>query len=155
MLVAAKLGLTEMVDKFVDEYPAAVQELNTEQKNLVLLTFEKKETYKFKKKETPILIAAKMGVTEMVDRILDHFPMAIRDLDYEKKNVVLLAVEHRQTDVYILLLKKEILKESIFHQLDNYGNSALHLAAKLGDYKPRLIPGAALQMQWEIKWYKV
>ncbi|GLT52967.1 hypothetical protein SLA2020_262700 [Shorea laevis] len=33
-------------------------------------------------------------------------------------------------------------------------NSALHLAANLGDYKPWLIPGAALQMQWEIKWFE-
>ncbi|XP_065862828.1 uncharacterized protein [Euphorbia lathyris] len=153
-LVAAKLGVTEMVDKFVDSYPAAIQELNTTEKNLVLLTFEKKESHKFSKKETPILVAAKMGVTEIVDKILDLFPMAIQDLDSEKKNAVLLAVEHRQTDVYILLLKKEILKESVFRQLDKHGNSALHLAAKLGDYKPRLIPGAALQMQWEIKWYK-
>ncbi|WCJ33201.1 Ankyrin-repeat containing protein [Euphorbia peplus] len=154
MLVAAKLGVTEMVDRFFDAYPAAIQEFNTTQKNLVLLTFEKKETHKFRKKETPILIAAKMGVTEIVDKILDLFPMAIQDLDSENKNAVLLAVEHRQTDVYILLLKKEILKESVFRQLDKCGNSALHLAAKLGDYKPRLIPGAALQMQWEIKWYK-
>ena len=43
----------------------------------------------------------------------------------------------------------------MFHKLDNEGNSALHLAAKQTEQKTGLIPGAALQMQWEIKWYKV
>ena len=121
VLLAAKLGVTEIVNKFFDAYPAAVQELNTSQKNLVLLTFEKKETKKFRKNETPILLAAKMGVTEIVEKILDIFIIAIQDLDSDKKNVVLLAVEHRQTDVYNLLLKKAMLKERVFRQLDKHG----------------------------------
>lgn len=107
------------------------------------------------KKQTPLLIAAKMGVTEMVRTILDKFPVAIQDVDSDNKNVVLLAVENRQPHVYNLLRKRKILKESLLRQLDNQGNSALHLAARCGQYRPWLIPGAALQMQWEIKWYKV
>ncbi|RDX77181.1 Ankyrin repeat-containing protein, partial [Mucuna pruriens] len=108
------------------------------------------------KLETPLLIAAKNGVTEMVEKILELFPVAVHDMDVKKKNIVLLAVENRQTHLYELLLKrKKILKESLFREVDNEGNSALHLAARLGDYKPWLIPGAALQMQWEIKWYLV
>ncbi|KAH9680690.1 ANK REP REGION domain-containing protein [Citrus sinensis] len=108
-------------------------------------------------KATPILIAAKMGVTEMVEKILDTFPVAIHDLDSEKKNLVLLAVENRQTGIYKLLLDRKMLGESdlsIFQHVDIKGNSALHLAAKFGEYGPWRIPGAALQMQWEIKWYK-
>lgn len=112
-------------------------------------------THKIDKKETPILIAAKMGVTEMVEKILDKFPVAILDLNSDNKNVALLAVENRQPHVYSLLLSRKMMKDSVFHQLDNEGNSALHLAATFGDYKPWLIPGGALQMQWEIKWYKV
>ncbi|XP_004298202.1 PREDICTED: uncharacterized protein LOC101298415 [Fragaria vesca subsp. vesca] len=106
------------------------------------------------KNQSPILIAAKMGVTEMVEKILDKFPVAIQDVDSDNKNVVLLAVENRQPHVYNLLQKRQILKESLLRQLDNKGNSALHLAATCGQYRPWLIPGAALQMQWEIKWYK-
>ncbi|XP_028758409.1 ankyrin repeat-containing protein NPR4-like [Neltuma alba] len=107
---------------------------------------------KRKRTETPILIAAKNGVIEMVEKILELFPVAIHDMNEEKKNVVLLAVEHRQPHVYQLLLQRNILKESAFRKVDHKGNSALHLAAKFGQYKPWLIPGAALQMQWEIKW---
>jgi len=106
--------------------------------------------------ETPILIAAKNGVTEMVEKIMDSFPVAVHDMDSNKKNIVLLAVENRQIYLYDLLLKKKNLKQSIFGKVDSEGNSALHLAAKLGEYnKPWLIPGEALQMHGEIKWYLV
>ncbi|KAL6322070.1 hypothetical protein AAG906_003474 [Vitis piasezkii] len=81
-------------------------------------------------REAPILLAAKNGITKMVERILDVFPMAILDRDSDGKNIVLLAVENRQTKL----------------------NSALHLAARIGDFQP--YPFAALQMQWEIKWFK-
>lgn len=115
----------------------------------------KKKLSEMEKRETAILIAAKNGVVEIVEKILEHFPVAIHDKNYEKKNIVLLAVQHRQPHVYELLLKRKILKETVFRQVDVDGNSALHLAAKLGENRPWLIPGAALQMQWEIKWYEV
>ena len=91
----------------------------------------------------------------MVEQILDLYPVAIHDMNSDKKNIVLLAVENRQPHVYELLLKKNIMKDSAFRAVDLSGNSALHLASMLGDHKPWLIPGAALQMQWEIKWYEV
>lgn len=103
---------------------------------------------------TPILVAAKRGVTEIVEKILDNFPVAVQDMDPNDKNIVLLAVEHRQPNVYQLMLKRNIMKESVFGRVDKEGNSALHLAATLGNSRPWIIPGAALQMQWEIKWYK-
>ncbi|TXG63710.1 hypothetical protein EZV62_010704 [Acer yangbiense] len=58
-------------------------------------------------------------------------------------------VENRQPHVYELLLKITNMKESVFRKVDHEGNSALHLAARLGDHKPWLIPGAGLQMKWE------
>lgn len=91
----------------------------------------------------------------MVEIILDEFPVAIQDVDGDGKNALLLAVENRQPNVYNMLLDRKIIKESVFRQVDNWGNSALHLAAQLGKHKPWLIPGSALQMQWEIKWYEV
>ncbi|XP_028769659.1 ankyrin repeat-containing protein ITN1 [Neltuma alba] len=91
---------------------------------------------------------------EIIEKIVELFPVAIHDLNEDKKNIVLLAVEHRQPHVYEFLLKKNIYKEGLFHQMDKDGNSALHLAATLREDKPWLIPGEALQMQWELKWYK-
>ncbi|KAL7200756.1 hypothetical protein ACSBR1_032646 [Camellia fascicularis] len=71
-----------------------------------------------------------------------------------KKNIVLLAVENRQTNVYKFLLERSVLKDSIFSKVDKDGNSAVHLAAKIGKYRPWLIRGSALQMRWEIMWYE-
>ncbi|KAA8548410.1 hypothetical protein F0562_000094 [Nyssa sinensis] len=105
--------------------------------------------------ETPILIAAKMGIREMVEEILDTFPVAIQDLDSHKKNVLLLAVENRQTLVFNLLRKrKPSIQKSVWYQVDDEGNTVLHLAAKAGAHLVWVVPGVALQMQWEIKWYK-
>ncbi|KAI9095402.1 hypothetical protein K1719_026436 [Acacia pycnantha] len=103
--------------------------------------------------ETPILVAAKNGVMEIIEKIVELFPVAIYDQNEDKKNIVLLALEHRKPHVYQFLLKKNIYRKSLSHQLDEDGNSTLHLAATLGDYKPWLIPSEALQMQWELKWY--
>ncbi|KAK3009171.1 hypothetical protein RJ639_014006, partial [Escallonia herrerae] len=104
--------------------------------------------------ETPILIAAKNGIMEMVRKILDDIPVAIHDMNVDKKNMVLLAVEHRQPHVYEFLLKRTVMKDTVFRKVDKDGNSALHLAAMLGKNRPWRIPGAALQMQWELKWYE-
>ncbi|XP_059436133.1 uncharacterized protein LOC132169060 [Corylus avellana] len=165
ILITAKSGVTKIAKSILEHFPVAIQDMNADKKSLTLLTVQKRQphellngtgkNHEMKKRETPILIAAKNGITEIVEKILERFPVAIHDRNAEKKNIVLLAVENRQPHVYKLLLKRNILKDTVFRVVDNEGNSALHLAAKLGDYKPWLIPGAALQMQWEIKWYEV
>ncbi|GFZ04703.1 hypothetical protein Acr_17g0002750 [Actinidia rufa] len=106
------------------------------------------------KNETAILLAAKNGIKEMVEKILNTFPRAMDDTNTDGKNIVLLAVETRQPHIYKLLLDWKVDNESVFRRVDNDGNSALHLAAKLGNYRPWLVSGAALQMQWEYKWYE-
>ncbi|KAG7970478.1 hypothetical protein I3843_07G085600 [Carya illinoinensis] len=104
---------------------------------------------------TPILLAAKNGIAEIVERIIEVCPIAINDVNSDNKNIVLLAVENRQPKVYELLKRRNILKESMFRQLDKEENSALHLAPKLGECnKPLWISSAALQMQWENNWYE-
>ena len=105
------------------------------------------------KKETPILAATRNGITEIVEEILNKYPMSIHDDTDEGKNISLLAAENRQPQIYQLLLKKGLLTETMLQKLDKDGNNALHLAAKIN--KPWLISGATLQLQWEIKWYEV
>ncbi|XP_024024898.1 uncharacterized protein LOC21401695 isoform X2 [Morus notabilis] len=156
------------------------QDKDAEQKNVVLLPIENRQPHVYKfltkkenipidivfwhvddqekkgKGQTPILIAAKAGITEMVEKIFEEFPVAIQDEDAEQKNVALLAIENRQPHVYMFLLKKEnIPTDSVFRHVDNQGNSALHLAAtQCKEYRPWLISGSALQMQWELKWFQ-
>ncbi|XP_035549331.1 uncharacterized protein LOC109001600 [Juglans regia] len=108
-------------------------------------------------RETPILIAAKNGITKMVEKILENFPEAVYDLDPSMKNIVLLSVEHKQCHVYELLLnkkKKKVIPDSVFWEVDKEGNTALHLAAKVANSNTWPVPGAAFEMNWEIKWFE-
>lgn len=107
------------------------------------------------KTETPILLATRYGITEMVTEIFKDIPTTISDKG-EGNNIVLSAAKNRQLQVLKLLLNQEFVRRKLIHEVDmKENNNALHLAAELGKQKPWLITGAALQMQWEIKWYKV
>ncbi|KAM3688750.1 hypothetical protein ACJW31_10G174700 [Castanea mollissima] len=135
VLVAAKDGITKMVDQILQNFPIDTSDMSKE------------------KTETVILLAARNGITEMVEYILKGFPLAINYRNKDK-NIVLLAAENRQTHVLQHLLEQEFVKCKLIHEVDANENNALHLAAQIGKQKPWLIPGAALQMQWEIKWYE-
>ncbi|XP_022722227.1 uncharacterized protein LOC111279548 [Durio zibethinus] len=145
-----------MVEKFLGEYHITGSVDSKTSKHAVQMKFEKKGASESTRADTPspILIAASKGITEMVDKILEKFPVAIQDVDAQNKNVLLLAVEHRQAHIFQFLIERETFHESVFRHWDNQGNNALHLAATYGHYRPWLIPGYALQMQWERKWYK-
>uniref|UniRef100_A0A9I9EGI3 Uncharacterized protein n=1 Tax=Cucumis melo TaxID=3656 RepID=A0A9I9EGI3_CUCME len=74
-------------------------------------------------KDTSMLLATKYGVVEMLSRLFQHFPLAIRDSDQDKKNVVLLAAEYRQPDTQI---------ETLFRAVDkNARNMKFPINAKL------------------------
>ncbi|XP_041016452.1 uncharacterized protein LOC121259039 isoform X2 [Juglans microcarpa x Juglans regia] len=155
ILIDSKNGVNDIVKKVQELLPISIQDRNAESKNLMMIVDQDKPAPEMPKKETPILLAAKNGIVEIVKRILEVCPIAINDVNADSKNIVLLAVEYRQPKVlYELFLRRNNLKETMFRQLDNEENSALHLAAKLGDKQPWRIPGAALQMQWENKWYE-
>ncbi|XP_034690346.1 uncharacterized protein LOC117917962 isoform X2 [Vitis riparia] len=105
---------------------------------------------------TPILVASRNGIVEMVEKILQLFPMAIYDTD-NNSNIVLKAVENRQSHIYDFLLNSSLLldREVSFHAVDHDWNNALHLAGQLaGDRHLQHIPTSMLQMQWEVKWYQ-
>ncbi|GFS29054.1 hypothetical protein Acr_00g0005130 [Actinidia rufa] len=84
----------------------------------------------------------------------EDIPAGDRRHRHRRKNIVLLAAETRQPHIYKLLLDWTGDNESAFRRVDYEGNSALHLAAKLGNYRPWLVSSAALQIQWEYKWYE-
>ncbi|KAI9082918.1 hypothetical protein K1719_035061 [Acacia pycnantha] len=80
--------------------------------------------------DTPLLIAAQNGITEMVEKILDYFPSNMSIVNEEGKNTVLIAAEKRQTTVYKILCENKNVDKSAFRQVDRDGNTSLHLAAK-------------------------
>ncbi|XP_028803018.1 ankyrin repeat-containing protein At5g02620-like [Neltuma alba] len=104
------------------------------------------------RKESALFIAAKNGVLEILEKILKDKPGAIHETNSKGQNVLHIAVEYRQPHV-LKLLEQQKLWNNLVQSIDDEGNTILHLAARLSQYKPWHIPGSALQMQWEIKWF--
>ncbi|KAL2322799.1 hypothetical protein Fmac_027178 [Flemingia macrophylla] len=108
------------------------------------------------REETVILVAARNGIVEMVEQIIDKIPSSIHETNSKKKNVLLVAVENRQTRVVEGLGKLFRENPKLFYNLiigvDDQENTVLHLAACYN--KGWMIAGAALQMMWQIKWFQ-
>ena len=106
---------------------------------------------------TPILDAAATGIKEIVETILEEFPLTILDRDNKWRDIVMVAAEHRQSHVYDFLLRNGYLADNALTLLGQgrFGNSALHKTVKLKNYEGWVIPTGMLQMQWEVKWYEV
>ncbi|KAJ0016608.1 hypothetical protein Pint_12037 [Pistacia integerrima] len=92
----------------------------------------------------PFLLAAELGV---------H---VIWVLDTENHNVLQLAVMNRQEKkVFKLTFQMSHHKNLLLMSKDNFGNNVLHIAGKLAPQNRRHhICGAALQMQYELQWFK-
>lgn len=92
----------------------------------------------------------------MVHLILSFLPDTFYDERiFDRKNIVLLAVENRQVNVFESLLSGNKRIGDAFQKVDNEGNNALHLAARRSSHRPQHMPGELMQMHWEIKWYEV
>ncbi|KAJ1701224.1 hypothetical protein LUZ63_001003 [Rhynchospora breviuscula] len=152
IMIALKEGGRDKLKKVLEKFSLETRDID--KKDVIFIGMEEKESTNEPDTPSPVLIAAKMGVTEMVKRILEKFPVALLDQDKDEKNIVLLAVEYRRVHVYKYMLELPTMKEHVFGKVDKDGNSAPHLSAMLSHSRPWSIPGAALQMQWESKWYK-
>ncbi|RDX63244.1 Ankyrin repeat-containing protein ITN1, partial [Mucuna pruriens] len=87
------------------------------------------------REETVILVAAKIGIVEMVNEIISKIPSVIHETNLEKKNVLLVSVENRQTLVVEELRnrfgekKKNLMLYNLILNVDDKENTVLHLAA--------------------------
>ncbi|PIN24768.1 hypothetical protein CDL12_02492 [Handroanthus impetiginosus] len=105
--------------------------------------------------ETPILLAASLGNSEIVEEILESFPPAIWSRNHMGQNIFLLAVANRQENVFNLLYQMSEHKKLAMQLQDREKNNILHLAGGLAPpAQLNLVSGAALQMQRELQWYK-
>ncbi|RVX20529.1 hypothetical protein CK203_002541 [Vitis vinifera] len=95
-----------------------------------------------------LLVAARHGNTEMVEKILQIQPAAILEMDPANKNIFLLAAEHKRFEVLELLREKFSNMKSAFRAVDNMGNNALHAAAK---YRPGRWIGIPDGLQMQVK----
>ena len=104
--------------------------------------------------EITILAAAKAGNRDVVEEIVEVYPLAIYFRNSSSQSFIHLAVKNRCEKVFNLLYQSTTYDYS--NEIDNSGNSILHLAARLAPtHKLNLVSGAALQMQRELQWFRV
>ncbi|XVF37599.1 hypothetical protein REPUB_Repub20aG0023400 [Reevesia pubescens] len=114
----------------------------------VLWTFPK-ASYALK---LPGLKAASLGIQEIVEEILKEETAATMFYDDNNYNIFQLAVLHRREKVFNLIYKTGLSRKWVASYPCKDKENILHLAGKC---RPaRHINGAALQMQWEMQWFK-
>ncbi|XVF35129.1 hypothetical protein REPUB_Repub18cG0118200 [Reevesia pubescens] len=102
--------------------------------------------------KNPVFVAATHGIPEIVEKIIESFPVAVQFSDNESRNIFQRAVLFRHHKVYNLIYRISYEHKLIVAEnLDNFRNSILHLAGNLAppDQLNR-VSGAALQMQREL-----
>ncbi|KAJ0771285.1 putative PGG domain, ankyrin repeat-containing domain superfamily [Helianthus annuus] len=107
--------------------------------------------------------AATTGNVEVVEEILVSFPNALYLVNQNKHGVFQIAIANRKADVFNLIYQITTPHHLLLAQHDASYNTALHLAARLVGgtadqarlHLRSCAPGAALQMQRELEWFKV
>jgi len=149
------------VVKIMKELNAKVPK-KSEEKGVLVVAMKNIETNTKEndRKETAYLIAAKHGIREMMSELEFRLQSVIYETNSNNENALLLAVKHRQPQVVEELWERLSMEtfKSINQQVDKNENTILHLAAyttKHNENTAWSIAGAAMQMMWDVKWYKV
>ncbi|KAK4259061.1 hypothetical protein QN277_005435 [Acacia crassicarpa] len=102
---------------------------------------------------TPLFAAASNGIEEIVDSFLKEHPVSLNYMGVEGTNILHIAVRHRQLKIF-KLLKKDPWFSSLGYRISSANRTALHEVASLDYYRGSSQPGAAFELQEELKWYK-
>ncbi|XP_044483289.1 uncharacterized protein LOC123209352 [Mangifera indica] len=98
--------------------------------------------------ETPLFLATKSGCIEIVREILNTYPQAIEHIDDEGRNILHVAIKHRQLEIFELVSKMEGPIRRLVRKIDNNGNTILHMTGiKRTDYVPEKMEGPAFVLQ--------
>ncbi|XAR67189.1 hypothetical protein NMG60_11013655 [Bertholletia excelsa] len=101
-----------------------------------------------------VIEAAIQGNPEVIEEIVDIFPEAIWS-NKSKHYMFHLAVRNRCENVFNLAYQMSKIRLAMMDVYVDNGNTILHLAGQLAPrYKLSLVSGAALQMQYELQWFK-
>ncbi|XP_021833035.1 uncharacterized protein LOC110772860 [Prunus avium] len=107
---------------------------------------------------TPLLIAARNGISEIVKKMLELHPQSVEahDID-EQQNILHVAIMHRWMEIFKLIKKSKSITSRMAMKIDNNGNTILHQAATMVYYSAdtQRLGGPALQLQDELRWMAV
>ncbi|KAK0598133.1 hypothetical protein LWI29_031940 [Acer saccharum] len=100
------------------------------------------------------LIAARLGIYEVVNEILKAYIRSVSFTDELGHHMLSFAVLSRQEKVFNLVYQvcHPMVRDQLTMWKNNIGVTILHMAGVLAPSSE--IPGAALQMQRELQWFK-
>lgn len=114
------------------------------------------------KRATPMLLdsilrAAENGINEIVEVIMEMYPLVTFVSEEETGNDVFLwAATNRHENVFSIFYSLSDHLRQAYENRDLWGNNLMHICGKLAPpHRLNLVPGAALQMQRELQWFKV
>ncbi|GAU20494.1 hypothetical protein TSUD_130520 [Trifolium subterraneum] len=152
-------GIAKIMQELISKLP-----ITSDKKGILLEAMKNIETKlsaeKIDTKDATYLVAAKHGIVEITSALESKMKSVIHERNSNNENALLLAVKHRQPQVVEGLQKSLSSNKKIFQSLclkvDNNENTMLHLAAytSLNKETTWRISGPAMQMMWDIKWYK-
>ncbi|KAL0345028.1 UNVERIFIED_CONTAM: hypothetical protein Sradi_4334100 [Sesamum radiatum] len=118
----------------------------------LLLSFDDAKDIYFR----AIMLAAKLGIHEVVEEIVENFPSAFYfRMSGSGQYIAHVVVKNRSERVYNLIYQMSDQKYLCAGLVDSNGNNLLHFAGQLAPaHKLNERSGAALQMQHELQWYK-
>ncbi|KAK9678153.1 hypothetical protein RND81_11G191400 [Saponaria officinalis] len=144
-----------MAVKEVDERKLKEQQALKLVKELCKEIIELEDSKIFSLLQQPLHDAAKLGIPEIIEVIVDIFPSAIWFTDKDNYNVFQLAMLNRQEAVFNLIQQLTDYKFLVTRFTDDKDNNMLHLVGRLPpSNRLSLVSGPALLVQREMQWYK-
>lgn len=102
-----------------------------------------------------LFTAAESANDEFLVELIRRYPDFLYKVNESKHSIFHIAVKHRHVQCFNLIYEVHGVRDLILTYIDTEGNNIMHLAGRLGPQNQlNLIPGAALQMQREVLWFK-
>ncbi|XP_031262361.1 uncharacterized protein LOC116120542 isoform X2 [Pistacia vera] len=102
-----------------------------------------------------LFFATERGIIKIVEEMLTLCPQLVEFKNHQKQNILHVAIQHRQKEIYDLVKTMKIPMTRLVRGIDKNGYTILHHAANMKDDDKETHPaGPVYQLQEELKWYK-
>ncbi|XAR65697.1 hypothetical protein NMG60_11009887 [Bertholletia excelsa] len=99
--------------------------------------------------------AAKKGIAEIVEGILNKYPLAIEHIDAKGRSLLHVAVQYREMHIFDLVEKRKAFMRWLLNKIDYNGNSILHMVGiKADDNKVEDMRSPALLLREDLLLYE-
>ncbi|KAI9124198.1 hypothetical protein K1719_005498 [Acacia pycnantha] len=116
-------------------------------------TKQEDEKLKAYKNHSALLIAASLGIQEILHLYMREHPESINHVSKDGQNLLLIAVRHRQEKI-LDWLEKQPEHKALASQVNKENRTALHEVAGIDYYRGSALAGPAFQLQEELDWYE-